>query len=226
VAIVELRSGGVISTCAVFQSAGGRSGRVDCGNASAAIATSLASAAKAQTISFAIWGSSATAPTIVDATCISDQIQQTWTVPARPRVLVSSVCGQRVINVDGLFNRYMVVDAGFDHASVDILRHDVDPRARIVALDLGADTPSATFFTSGRPHPSAPLTGLAVLAFLGQEIPWLKRIATSRTVFVNGSPEPLPTIIVRPNEVEINLPETAVEIESHSSRMLQQERAA
>src|SRR5262249_62396254 len=49
-----------------------------------------------------------------------------------------------------------------------------DPlRSRLAALSLEGRTPRARFFTCGRSHPGAPLSGLAALAVAAGQVGWL-----------------------------------------------------
>jgi hypothetical protein len=53
-----------------------------------------------------------------------------------------------------------------------------DPlRSRLAAVCLGGGLPRAKFFTSGRAHPGAPLTGLAALALAAGQVDWLAPLA-------------------------------------------------
>jgi len=210
VAVVTGGQGKTMPVAAVFQSAGGRCARADCGNAAAAVAMLLAENAGDGTIIFNLQGSGAVAK--VQATVTAAQVEQAWDVPAAPRISPMALLGRRAVQIVGLFNRYTVVDAGADDATLTALLADADPLTRVAAVDLTADAPTVTFFTCGRRHPSAPLTGLAVLAFLGRQVDWLAPLAATDSVLVGGSPEPLPVIDMYTGGVRIVLPTTVVNL--------------
>jgi hypothetical protein len=153
------------------------------------------------------------------------RVDQRWTdirCAFEPETLVD---GRRCIRVVGALNHYLVVrvrDAD-DLAAVSIddavrlshhFGHDSEPlRSRIAFVHAGSDRRSARFFTCDqRQHPSAPLTGLAVLALASGTVEWLTPAATLE-VTVGAMPPP----VVRWTDheiAEIDFPPILVDLET------------
>jgi hypothetical protein len=130
------------------------------------------------------------------------RVDQRWTGIRCEFEPETRVDGRTCIRVVGALNHYLVVrvrDAD-DLVSVsldDAVRlshhfgHDSEPlRSRIAFVHAGSDRRSARFFTCDqRQHPSAPLTGLAVLALAARTVDWLTP-ATTLEVTVGAMPPP------------------------------------
>src|SRR5207237_6051724 len=101
----------------------------------------------------------------VKATVRGAQVAQVWVVPECPEIKTASAATLNAVEID-LFNNYIVVDTS--SGDVTHLLRDTDPRRRVAAVDMRGEEPRVAFFTSGRAHPSAPLTGLAALALLAK----------------------------------------------------------
>lgn len=212
VAIVKNMARFVTPVATVFQSSDGRCGRIDCGNAAAAIALAIAQNNEVSTTTFSLLRSNKI-ETIVKATIRKETVNQTWIVTATPRIIMSDISEGRMVEIHGLFNHYTVIDTTLNNFSIISLLNNTDPTCRVVTIDFSTDLPTVTFFTSGRRHPSAPLTGLAVLATLAERVDWLRPLTTTRTVVVNGMPEPLPQIAFGVGTIEFEMPETNASLE-------------
>lgn len=98
--------------------------------------------------------------------------------------------------------------------------------ARIALVQLGPDRPTrARFFTCGeREHPSAPLTGLAVLAIAARRLPWLA-LPPAEPIQTRARPMALPRVDVFPDgTADVAFPEVLVDLKRGSlpsSRMAQ-----
>ncbi|MFN8011895.1 MAG: hypothetical protein U0P81_10885 [Holophagaceae bacterium] len=113
------------------------------------------------------------------------RVRQTWrgvAVDLRPGDLGD---GRRYAVCPGPLNDYLLVEvrddedpAAFTVAQAMALAAafglDAEPlRCRVAVLRAGAGGPEAKFFTCGeREHPSAPLTGLVLVALLGRRLGW------------------------------------------------------
>jgi hypothetical protein len=100
----------------------------------------------------------------------------------------------------GSLNDYVIVRTGRGEDPLDftvdeafaLWRHfglDRQPlRARLAVVQpSGSPLPRVKFFTCGRrEHPSAPLTGLAVLAFVTQRLEWPEIIHAGRVLTPSG----------------------------------------
>jgi hypothetical protein len=86
-------------------------------------------------------------------------------------------------------------------------------RARIAVVGLGA-SPRARFFTCGeREHPSAPLTGLAVLALAAARLGW----APLKSVETPAGPMPLPRVRRRGDgTADVDFPRVVVKLGAES----------
>jgi hypothetical protein len=207
-----------LPVAAVFQLSPAGCNRVFCGNGAAGVAAHLAAARKTKNPAFLLRGSGALTVT-VRAAVSGITVAQVWIVPADAEISTTPAA----IEVN-LFNHYTVVDAA--SGNVAELLNDADPRRRIAAVEMRGEEPRVTFYTSGREHPSAPLTGLCILALLSNQVEWLRPLLELRCVIVHGHAEPLPAVVVGTNHLEFELPETEVTLEPICAPGEARERAA
>jgi hypothetical protein len=156
-------------------------------------------------------------------------VRQTWhDVPlhlCEERLLSGRYCAAWL----GPLNNYLVVRAraGEDPAEFTLAEAthlwrcfglDRQPLlARLAVVDPATQPcPRVKFFTCGeREHPSAPLTGLAVLALAAQRQNW-RQLALCQRVITPAGPMTLPTVqAARDREVTIEFPPVRVEQNCH-----------
>lgn len=141
-------------------------------------------------------------------------VRQVWEpVPFGVRA-AASVAGGRSLVFTSPLNDYLVLEArsggrwrpatrSSPFTAADAIaawhraRLGTDPLlARVVVVDPMPSRPRVRFFTCSREHPSAPLTGLAVLALTAREIGWLP-LPADGCVETPAGPMRLPAIDVR-----------------------------
>jgi hypothetical protein len=209
VAVVSRRRGGAEAVC--WQVADDRSEAhvVGCCNAAAAVAALCADGSErsAVRLRMTVPGPS---PVRVEAAVRrapgGDRVvHQVWDAVPALRPLPRRVLGRRGAVVVGPFNDYLVLESdaadlasfsGSDAArawrEVEGERSPLRARVAVVALAAEGDAPRARFFTcGGRAHPSAPLTGLAVLALAARSLAWLD-LRGATHVASEAGPMPLP----------------------------------
>jgi hypothetical protein len=82
-----------------------------------------------------------------------------------------------------------------------------DPlQSRLVAVAPAGVCPRAKFFTCGRNHPGAPLTGLATLALAAPHVRWLAALFEAGRVEHARGVDRLPDVRVTPDGLEIPFP--------------------
>jgi hypothetical protein len=156
------------------------------------------------------------------------RVEQAWT-GFRFHVREADMHGRRVAVCTGSFNDYLVVLLGgaaeleqFDLPEVLALWRqarqysgfDNPLQSRLVALAPQAGgRPFAKFYTCGRPHPGAPLTGLATLAMASSRVNWLASLLEGSTVEHRRGTDPLPSVRAARNGFEIGFP--AIDVHLH-----------
>jgi hypothetical protein len=121
----------------------------------------------------------------------------------------------------GTFNDYLVIRLR-DRAELDALTLEevlrlwgegrryaafANPlQARLAAVAPGAVRPCVRFFTCGRMHPGAPLTGLATLAVAAGRVPWLGALLEGGEVEHRRGVDALPTVRAAGRGSEIEFP--------------------
>jgi hypothetical protein len=136
------------------------------------------------------------------------EVEQSW-VGVRFAARAQRLLGRDVAVCTGTLNDYLVVRladaAGFDAFGLDDagafweqgrqrFGFDDPLRARLAALACDGPVPRAKFFTCGRAHPGAPLTGLAVLALLARQLPRLAPLAAPGRVEHPRGADALPLV--------------------------------
>jgi hypothetical protein len=79
-------------------------------------------------------------------------------------------------------------------------------RSRLVALAPNRTMPHARFYTCGRLHPGAPLTGLATLAVGTRHINWLASLLKDRRLEHRRGTDVLPVVQETPGRMAISFP--------------------
>jgi hypothetical protein len=216
VAAFSRRSGRVHAVCWQVSDDRAEAHVVGCCNAAAAVAAVCADAADGERVRMRL---SVPGPDRVRVEAVASLaasgarvVRQAWSgVPAlRPEV--RRVLGRPCAVVVGPFNDYLVLAADGEEAlaafSGDDARRawgevggDGTPlraRVAVVAAAPACGPPRARFFTcGGRAHPSAPLTGLAVVALAARRLPWLG-LAGAAAVRTEAGPMPLPRVTAEP----------------------------
>lgn len=133
-----------------------------------------------------------------------------------------------VIVCTGTLNDYLLVPvadaAGFDAFGLDqalALWAEAgerfgfaDPlRGRLAVIDAAADTPRVKFFTCGRQHPGAPLTGLAALSLAADRSARLAPLRRAGQVAHPRGSDALPQVRLTPAGTRIDLP--AIHVQLH-----------
>lgn len=205
----------VDAVCYQLSDATGRARIVACSNAAAAVAVQSGAAC----VRLVVGGVSVR----VDAEVEASLVRQTWRgVPfAPPREAV--VRGRSVaLSVGGALNDYLVVRTRPGERASDIGAAEAEAlwqaagppaeplRARLAVVQPGS-TAHVRFFTcDGREHPSAPLTGLAVLALASAHIDWL---ALDARVITPSGPMALPRATVERGLATVEFPRIIVDLE-------------
>jgi hypothetical protein len=133
--------------------------------------------------------------------------------------------GRRVAVAMGTFNNYVFVLLPEDQRD----RFDLDQalalweaacpygfdnplRSRLAAIFLGARQPYVKFYTCGREHPGAPLTGLAALAMASAKVAWLAPVRDAGQVEHRRGVDALPAV----HDLAIDFP--AIHVLLHGAR--------
>jgi hypothetical protein len=148
------------------------------------------------------------------------RVAQSWgglRVEVRPAVLrgrAAAVC-------TGTLNDYLLVRLGsarelaeFDLPEALALWAEgrafgafADPlRSRLVALAPAGARPQAKFYTCGRAHPGAPLTGLATLALASPRVGWLAELLAGRQLEHRRGVDAIPDVEGGPAGCALRLP--------------------
>lgn len=198
---------------------------VACSNATAAAAAVVAEAGEAALmLELADGHHASVSASVADAAENAVRVDQRWSgIPCafEPEALAD---GRACIRVVGALNHYLVVRArdADDLAAISIddavrlshhFGHDSEPlRSRIAFVHAGKDRRSARFFTCDqRQHPSAPLTGLAVLALAAGTVDWLTPAATIEVTV--GAMRPPAVRWTTDGIAEIDFPPILVDLE-------------
>lgn len=148
------------------------------------------------------------------------QVHQSWE-GIELAVTETERLGRRAVVCQGGLNDYLIVDLAnreqfeaFDVADAvawwDSARGPwgfADPlRSRLAVLSLGSPRPFVKFYTCGRMHPGAPLTGLAALAIAAKRVPWLAELLSDGEIEHRRGTDLLPQVRTTAKGMAITLP--------------------
>jgi hypothetical protein len=135
------------------------------------------------------------------------RVAQSW-AGIRFQVLEAELLGRPVAVCHGSLNDYLIVllpgeselhrfeldDALALWAEARQFSGFTNPlQSRLAAIvPRPGNAPFVRFYTCGRLHPGAPLTGLAALALAATSVPWLDSILKGRAIEVRRGVDPLP----------------------------------
>jgi hypothetical protein len=195
-----------------------------CGNASATAAALLGNRLNQRRVRQDLHlpdGRLDTASTVTPLTRDSWRVQQTW-IGIRFQVQSTVLGGRQVAVCRGSFNDYLVVGLSgeaeleqFDLPEVlDLWRQarrfsgfDNPLQSRLVALaPRPGRPPFAKFYTCGRSHPGAPLTGMATLAMASGRVSWLADLLRDGTIAHRRGTDALPAVRAAGQGYEIGFP--------------------
>jgi hypothetical protein len=148
------------------------------------------------------------------------RVEQAWGgIHLRP--VAAEVGGREAAVCTGVFNDYLIVRLR-DRAELDALTVDevlalwaegrrygafAEPlQSRLAAIAPGEARPCVRFFTCGRMHPGAPLTGLATLAVAAGRVSWLGAMLRGGEVEHRRGIDALPGVRATPRGAEIQFP--------------------
>jgi hypothetical protein len=157
----------------------------------------------------------------------SRRVEQAWS-GLRLEVREARLLGREVVVCTGAFNDYLIVRLPH-RGAVEALGLDEvlalwrearqfsgfeDPlRSRLAALAPNGSLPYVRFFTCGRMHPGAPLTGLGTLAVAAGRVDWLADALRAGKVEHRRGTDPLPAVEASPQGAEIRFP--AIDVVLH-----------
>lgn len=135
------------------------------------------------------------------------RVDQTW-CGIQFRATAARLAEREVLLCTGTLNQYVVVplpDAGalakFGLEDALALWQEAQRfgftnplQSRLVALAAGESVPTAKFFTCGRAHPGAPLTGLATLALAAPHADWLGQLLAAGEIVHARGKDALPAV--------------------------------
>jgi hypothetical protein len=195
-----------------------------CGNASATAAALLAHRLNQNQVRQDLQVPDGRLEVVSDVTPIARdgwRVRQSW-IGIRFQVQETTMHGRPVAVCTGSFNDYLIVRLSsadererFDLAEVLALwdearkfsGFDNPLQCRLVALDAGSgELPFAKFYTCGRAHPGAPLTGMAALAMAAGRVGWLRELLRGSGIEHRRGVDPLPEVRVNAAEFEIGFP--------------------
>jgi hypothetical protein len=183
-----------------------------CGNASATAATLLAHRLKTGHVRQDLQvpdGRLEVAAAVTPVAADGWRVGQEW-IGIRFQVQETAMHGRPVAVCAGSFNDYLVVRlAGADELEHFDLPEVLDLwqearsfggfnnplQSRLVALGPGAGgQPFAKFYTCGRDHPGAPLTGMATLAMAASRVGWLGKMLAGGGIEHRRGTDALPSV--------------------------------
>jgi hypothetical protein len=194
-----------------------------CGNANAAGAALLARHLRRAEVTQSLAlpeGRAAVCARVRPAEEGSYRVDQAWG-GLRPVVRETRLLGRDVAVCTGAFNDYLIVRVpsrtalesfGLEQAlqfwkKAQPLGGFDDPlRSRLAAVAPDGMRAGVKFFTCGRAHPGAPLTGLAVLSVAGERVEWLASALLGREVEHPRGTDMLPTVAATAQGIEVRLP--------------------
>jgi hypothetical protein len=150
------------------------------------------------------------------------RVDQSW-IGIRQSVLKAELCGKLVAVCTGSFNDYLIVLLPSNETGDQFGLEDVSAlwraartvssgfdnllQSRLVALcPRDGARPFARFFTCGRVHPGAPLTGMAALAMAAQRVDWLATILKAGEIEHRRGVDPMPSVEAVSQGYEIRFP--------------------
>jgi hypothetical protein len=193
-----------------------------CGNATGAAAAMLAHCLRRQEIrqSLRLPDGQVEALSHVSPRGGAWRVQQSWS-GFRPRLVQTRLRDRAVAICTGAFNDYLIVRLpgmsaleGFDLEEVLALWQEARQfagfeeilQSRLVAVAPNDPQPYAKFYTCGRMHPGAPLTGLATLAVAAGHVDWLKTLLQAGRIEHRRGVDALPALRVTPEGAAIRFP--------------------
>jgi hypothetical protein len=148
------------------------------------------------------------------------RVEQAWG-GLRLEATAVELGGRQAAVCTGTFNDYLVVRLR-DRAELEALTLDevlalwgegrrysafANPlQSRLAAVAPGAARPCVRFFTCGRMHPGAPLTGLATLAVAAGRLPWLGALLEGGEIEHRRGVDALPAVRATGRGPEIRFP--------------------
>jgi hypothetical protein len=217
---------------AVFQAdrATGSAALCACGNATAAAAATLALHRGRRQVRQRLQLPDGPIDVVSDVTGThkgSWRVRQSW-ADIRVTVRQATLLGRRLAVCTGSFNNYLIVPlpdlaalgafvvedalALWDEAR-DSCGFDQILRSRLVALAPSGAEPQAKFFTCGRMHPGAPLTGLATLSMAARHVDWLAALLQGGRLGQRRGVDPLPA--VRGDSQDLAIEFAAIDVVLH-----------
>jgi hypothetical protein len=141
-------------------------------------------------------------------------------------VHVVDLCGRRVALCTGTFNNYVIVPlTAAEHAlfGLDEVKTLWEAartfgfqnplQSRLAAVSPGPVGPYASFYTCGRMHPGAPLTGLAALSLAAGQVDWLGELVKAGHVTHRRGQDAIPPARLHEGRMEIQFPAVQVLLE-------------
>jgi hypothetical protein len=152
---------------------------------------------------------------------VSHRVAQSWT-GIRFQVQGAELLGRQVAVCHGSLNDYLMVRVPdeselerFDLPDALALwsearqfsgfANPLQSRMAVIAPRPGS-VPFVRFYTCGRMHPGAPLTGLAALALASRSVPWLAGILAGGAIQVRRGIDSLPEARETPKGLEVAFP--------------------
>ena len=194
-----------------------------CGNANAAGAALLARHLRRTGITQSLAlpeGRAAVCARVRPAEDSAWRVEQAWG-GLQPVVRETRLLGCEVAVCTGAFNDYLIVHvptrAALESFGLEQARQlweearslggfDDPLRSRLAAVAPDGMRAGVKFFTCGRAHPGAPLTGLAVLSVAGEQVAWLASALPGREVEHPRGTDMLPTVAATAQGIEVRLP--------------------
>jgi len=194
-----------------------------CGNANAAGAALLARHLRRAEITQSLAlleGHAAVCARIRPAEDGAWRVEQAWG-GLQPVVREIRLLGREVAVCTGAFNDYLIVHvptrAALESFGLEQARQlweearslggfDDPLRSRLAAVAPDGMRAGVKFFTCGRAHPGAPLTGLAVLSVAAEQVAWLASALLGREVEHPRGTDVLPTVATTAQGTEVRLP--------------------
>jgi hypothetical protein len=155
------------------------------------------------------------------------QVEQSWT-GARLTVIPSWLLQRDVAICTGTFNDYLVVRLtdrtdleAFDLSDALSLWNAAQSyggfenplRSRLVAIAPAEAAPVTKFYTCGRMHPGAPLTGLAILAMAASQVGWLASLLEPGRIEHRRGVDQLPNVRTTSKGTTVQFP--AIDVVLH-----------
>jgi hypothetical protein len=154
------------------------------------------------------------------------RVEQSW-CGIDFKIIRAELCDKRVAIGTGTFNNYVFIEVPeteretFDLPEVLAMWNAAKPfgfdnplRSRLVALFPNSPHPYAKFYSCGRMHPGAPLTGLAALSVAVRQVDWLACLLKEGRIAHRRGVDTLPMMTAAPTGTEIEFCPIHVTLES------------